>query len=98
MPLNLECRASAASTGDEKPCVSGGALAAWETVEFEYELVEAGDRVVILLDQVMRGRSTRIEVPMGRYAQAVTFRDGLIVHWKAYRTQAAALEAVGLRE
>jgi hypothetical protein len=73
-------------------------LAAWETVEFEYGLVDAGDRVVILLDQVMRGRSTGIEVPMGKYAQVVTFRDGLIVHWKAHRSQSAALEAVGLSE
>ena len=73
-------------------------LAAWEIVEFEYELVDAGDRVVVLLDQRMRGRSTGIEVPLGKYAQVATFRDGLMVHWKAYVSQAEALEAVGLRE
>ena len=33
-------------------------LAAWEIVEFEYELVDAGERVVALIDQRMRGRST----------------------------------------
>ena len=73
-------------------------LAAWETVQFEYELVEAEDRVVALIDQRMRGRSTGIEVTMGKYAQVYTFRDGLIVHWKGYVSQAEALEAVGLGE
>jgi len=71
-------------------------LAAWETVQFEYELIDAGDRVVALVDQRMRGRSTGLEVPMGKYATVYTFRDGLIVHWKMYRSQSAALDAVGL--
>jgi ketosteroid isomerase-like protein len=73
-------------------------LAAWETVQFEYELVDAGDRVVALVDQRMRGRSTGIEVPFGKYAHVYTFRDGLIVHWKGYMRQSEALEAVGLSE
>jgi ketosteroid isomerase-like protein len=71
-------------------------LTSWETVEFEYELIEAGDRVVALIDQHMRGRSTGIDVPMGKYAHLYTFRDGLIVHWKMYESQADALEAAGL--
>jgi hypothetical protein len=71
-------------------------LAAWETVQFEYELVEAGDRVVALIDQWMRGRSTGIDVPLGKYAQVYTFRDGLVVHWKLFMSQSEALEAVGL--
>jgi ketosteroid isomerase-like protein len=73
-------------------------LGAWETVEFEYELVDAGDQVVALVDQRMRGRSTEIEVPLGKYAHLYTFRDGLIVQWKLYESQAEALEAAGLRE
>jgi hypothetical protein len=74
-------------------------LATWETVEFEYELVDAGDRMVLLLDQRMCGRSTRIEVPMGKYAHVATLRDGLmVVHWKHYASQSKALEAAGLRE
>jgi len=73
-------------------------LAAWETVQFDYRLVDAGDRVVALIDQRMRGRSSSIEVPFGEYAHVYTFRDGLIVHWKAYMRQSDALEAVGLRE
>ena len=44
----------------------------------------------------MRGRSTGIDVPLGKYAQLYTFRDGLIVHWKLYESQAEALQAAGL--
>jgi len=73
-------------------------LGAWETVQFEYELIDAGDRVVALIDQRMRGRSSRIEVPLGKYAHVYTFRDGLIVHWKLYRSQSDALNAVKLSE
>ena len=71
---------------------------AWETLRFEYELVDAGDRVVALLDSRMRGRSTGIEVGLGDSAFVTTFRDGLMVHNKLYMSQAEALEAVGLRE
>ena len=51
-----------------------------------------------LIDQRMRGRRTGIEVPMGKYAQVYTFRDGLIVHWKLYTSQSDALGAVGLSD
>src|SRR5216110_2300837 len=70
-------------------------LGAWETVQFEYQLIDAGDRVVALVDQRMRGRSSGIEVPLGKYAHVYTFTDGLIVHWKLYRSQSDALKAVG---
>jgi hypothetical protein len=73
-------------------------LAAWETVQFEYELIDAGDRVVALIDQRMRGRSTGIEVALGKYAHVYTFSNGLITHWKGYMSQPDALEAVGLSE
>ena len=73
-------------------------LEAWETVEFDYELLDAGDQVVLLLDQTMRGRSTGIEVSIGKYAHVARFRDGRLVHWKAYPSQSEALEAAGLRE
>jgi ketosteroid isomerase-like protein len=73
-------------------------LAAWETLEFEYELVDAGDRVVALIDQRMRGLNTGIEVSLGKYAHVYTFRDGLVVHWKIYLRQSEALEAVGRSE
>ena len=73
-------------------------LAAWETIRFEYELVDAGDRVVQLFDLQMRGRSTGIEFPFGKIAWVFTFRDGLVVHQKFYMSQSRLLEAVGLTE
>jgi SnoaL-like protein len=73
-------------------------FAAWETVEFDYELLDAGERVVMLMDLRMRGRSTGIEVPFGKVAWIFTYRNGLVVHQKLYMSQAEALEAVGLSE
>ena len=73
-------------------------LAAWETVRFEYELVDAGDRVVQLFDLQMRGRSTGLELPFGNLAWVYTLRDGLVVHQKLYMSHSEALEAVGLSE
>ena len=73
-------------------------LAAWEALQFDYELVDAGDRVVTLIDLRMRGRSTGIEVALGKHAFVTTFRDGLIFHNKLYMSQSEALEAVGQSE
>jgi hypothetical protein len=73
-------------------------LAAWETTKFDYELIDAGDRVVVLLDQHLRGRSTGIEMHMPQFGEVVTFKDGLVVQFKLYRSQRKALEAVGLSE
>jgi hypothetical protein len=53
---------------------------------------------VALIDQRMRGRSTGIEVPFGKYAQVYTFRGGVVVHRKAYMSQSEALEAAGLSD
>jgi SnoaL-like domain len=70
-------------------------FAAWESLQFEYELVDAGGRAVMLLDLRMRGRSTGIEVPLGKHAWVTTFRDGLMVHSKLYMNQAEALKPSG---
>jgi ketosteroid isomerase-like protein len=73
-------------------------FSAWETVSFEYDLVDVEERVVMLVDMKMRGRSTGIEVPFGKFAWVSTFRDGLIIYAKLYMSQSEALEAVGRRE
>ena len=73
-------------------------LAAWESQQFEYELVDAGDRVVQLFDMQMRGRSTHIEIPFGNVAWVYTYRDGRLIHQKLYMSHSEALEAVGLSE
>ena len=71
-------------------------FSAWETLSWDYEVLDAGERVVMLLDMRMRGRSTGIEIPFGKLAWVSTFRDGLIVRAKLYMSQADALEACGL--
>ena len=73
-------------------------LAAWETLAFEYELLDADDAVVMLLDQRMRGRTSGIEVSLGEYAHVATYRDGLVVNWRSYRSQSDALRAAGLEK
>jgi ketosteroid isomerase-like protein len=73
-------------------------LDAWEAVQVDYELVEAGDRVVGLFHQQMRGHYTGIDVASGRYAMVFTFQNGLIVHAKFYARCSEALAAVGLTE
>lgn len=73
-------------------------FSAWETLQFDYELVDAGERVVMLLDMHMRGRSTGIDMPFGNFAWVCTFRDGLAVHVKLYMSQSDALHAAGLSE
>ncbi len=73
-------------------------LEAWETSDFDYELVDGGDQVVMLIDQRLRGRSTGIEVALENYALVNTFSDGLIVRVKLHLNQAEALEAAGLSE
>jgi pimeloyl-ACP methyl ester carboxylesterase len=72
-------------------------LAAWEEVRVDYELLDAGERVVGLFSQQMRGHFTGIELASGRYGMVFTFRDGLIVHARFHGRPAEALEAVGLR-
>ena len=73
-------------------------FSAWETQVFDYELLDAGDRVVMLLELMMRGRTTGIETTFGKFAWVTTFKDGLIVHVKLYMDQAEALRAAGLAE
>jgi hypothetical protein len=81
------------STGPKPPATLQ--VPKWEALKFEYEVVDAGDRVVTLLGLRMRGRSTGIEVVLGEHAWVTTFRDGLMVRNKLYMDQSEALEAVG---
>jgi hypothetical protein len=73
-------------------------FSAWETLKWDYELFDAGERVVMLLDLTMRGRATGIEMPFGQFAWVSTFREGLVVHVKLYMSQSEALEAAGLSQ
>jgi ketosteroid isomerase-like protein len=73
---------------------------AWKDLEFEVEDVrDAGDDVVALIrNQRQWGRHTSIATELPPYAMVFTFRDGKVVRWRTFPTQAAALEAVGLSE
>jgi ketosteroid isomerase-like protein len=70
-------------------------LAAWEDVSFEYELLDAGEHVVALIDQSNRG-SIEVKLAPTSYAQVWTFKDGQVIRWKLYWDRKDALEAAGL--
>jgi len=59
------------------------------------ELIDVGDRVVLLLREHQRGKSSGIELVV-ETAVIVTLRNGRILRFQAYMDRAAALEAVGL--
>jgi hypothetical protein len=40
-------------------------FSAWETLSFDYELIDAGECVVMLVDMRMRGRSRASKSPLG---------------------------------
>jgi hypothetical protein len=75
-------------------------LSAWEDVEAtDVELEDAGPTVVALINrQRIRGRGSGIELETPPYALTFTFRDGKVVRWVLYPTQAEAREAAGLTD
>jgi uncharacterized protein len=69
---------------------------AWESYHLEVERIEeVGDRVVAVVREVARGRSSGLEVD-GRWGYLVTVEDGLIVRIEAYRDAGQALRIAGL--
>jgi ketosteroid isomerase-like protein len=71
--------------------------AAWETVSFEYgEFIDAGDSVVSILSQRMRGRESGVELEWSSYAQVWTLHRGRVARVEFFPTAEEALEAVGL--
>ena len=73
-------------------------LEAWADLQFEIEDIrDAGDSAVALIrNQHQWGRHSGIEVESPPYAIVFTFRDGKVVHWKAYSDRAEALRAADL--
>jgi len=67
----------------------------WELVPEDY--IDAGERVVVILNQRGRSKATGIPVEM-RFAQVWTLRDGLGIRMDLYASVEEALEAVGLAE
>jgi ketosteroid isomerase-like protein len=68
----------------------------WQYYRLEPEEVrDLGDRVLAILREVARGRSSGLEVD-GRWGYVITVRTGQIARVEAYRDPRQALSAVGL--
>jgi ketosteroid isomerase-like protein len=73
-----------------------GWFEAWEWMRVEIvELVDAGDRVLVTLDQRAKGRGSEIEVEI-RSFNVYTFRDGKVLRMQLFTEREPALEAAGL--
>jgi hypothetical protein len=70
----------------------------WEALSYDYQLVEAGERVVMLMEWSPRKRRSGAEPPVLKNALVSTFKNGLMVHSKFYMSHGEALEAAGLSE
>jgi ketosteroid isomerase-like protein len=71
---------------------------AWDGWELEVEdYLDAGERVVVIINQRGRSKATGVPVDM-RFAQVWTLRDGLATRMQMYGSVDEALEAVGLSE
>ena len=90
-----------------EPCYRGTAgfrsyMSAWAEAFADLrveptELLDLGDRVVMLADLDTRGQASRVPFT-GKLAQVSEMKDGMVVRVHAYLAHAEALEAVGLRE
>ena len=71
---------------------------AWDDWRLEVEdFIDAGERVVAIVNQRGRSKATGIPVDM-RFAQVWSFRDGQAIRMQMYASVDEALEAVGLSE
>ena len=71
---------------------------AWDEWEMEVEdYIDAGERVVVIVNQRGRSKGSGIPVDM-RFAQVWTLRDGVGIRMQMYASVDEALEAVGLSE
>jgi uncharacterized protein len=69
---------------------------AWDGWELEAEeYIDAGESVVVIVNQRGRSKATGIPVDM-RFAQVWSFRDGQAVRMQMYADAEEALEAAGL--
>jgi ketosteroid isomerase-like protein len=70
----------------------------WDDWALEPEdFIDAGERVVAIVNQRGRSKATGIPVEM-RVAQVWTFRDGQAIRMEMYASVEEALEAVGLSD
>jgi ketosteroid isomerase-like protein len=68
----------------------------WEWMRVEIvDLLDLGDRVLVTLDQVAKGKGSEIEVEI-RSHNVYTFRDGKVLRMELFTEREPALEAAGL--
>jgi ketosteroid isomerase-like protein len=68
----------------------------WEWMRVEIvELIDAGDRVLVTLDQRAKGKGSEVEVEIRSY-NVYTFRDGKVLRMQLFTEREPALEAAGL--
>ncbi len=77
-------------------------IADWESAWVDYsfdleELIDAGDRVVVILHTTATGRTSGLKLDR-RDAQVYELRDGRVVRLDYFGTKAEALKATGRRE
>ena len=71
-------------------------LSSWRDLQFDYELRDAGDEVVALIqNQRQWGHESGIETQIPPYAWVYTIRDGRVVKACFHSDQQTALEAAG---
>ena len=71
---------------------------AWDDWQLKVEdFIDAGERVVAIVNQRGRSKATGVPVEM-RFAQVWSFRDGQAIRMQMYASVAEALEAVRLSE
>jgi ketosteroid isomerase-like protein len=71
---------------------------AWDDYSFDLEeVIDAGDRVVVILHTTATGRISGLKLDR-RDAQIYELRDAKVVRLDYYSTKAEALDAAGLRE
>jgi ketosteroid isomerase-like protein len=61
------------------------------------EIIDAGSSVVLSVRERGRGKGSGVPYER-RFAQVWTFHRGKVIRWEVFPDEAAALEAVGLRE
>ena len=72
--------------------------AAWDDWQLEpEEFIDAGERVVVVVNQRGRSKATGVPVEM-RFAQVWTLRDGQAIRMQLYANVDEALGALGLLE
>ena len=73
-------------------------IGAWDDWKLEvHEIVEAGDKVLLIARESGRGKGSGVEINHIVYV-LFTFRDGMIASWKGFLDRGQALEAAGLPE